>query len=67
MYATSFASFDNPSTWQEHKVSFRRWEFDDFQLNPRFFRRIGGVFACVALIHICDLDRLAGLGRRYAQ
>jgi hypothetical protein len=56
------ASFDHPSPRQQHKASFRRWEFDNFELDPMFFRRIGCVFACVALINIGDLDCFAGLG-----
>ena len=55
-------SFDHPSSRQQHKASFRRWEFDDFELDTMFFCRIGCVFACVALINIGDLDCFAGLG-----
>ena len=56
------ASFDHPSSWQQHKASFRCWEFDDFELDSVLFRRIGRVFARVALINIGDLDRFASLG-----
>lgn len=27
------ASFDYPSTWRQRKASFRRWVFDDFELD----------------------------------
>src|SRR5262245_14320636 len=55
-------SFDHPSSRRQHKASFRRWEFDDFEFDPMFFRCISCVFACVTLINIGDLDCFASLG-----
>jgi hypothetical protein len=56
------ASFDYQSTQQQHKASFRRREFDDFEPDSVLCGRIGCVFTCVALIDIGDLDCFAGLG-----
>ena len=57
-------SFDHPSTRRQHKASFRRWEFHDFELDPRIFHGISCVYACVALINIGDLDCFSGLRLR---
>ncbi len=57
-------SLDYQSTQQQHKASFRRREFDDFELDSALCGRIVRVFTCVDLTDIGDLDCFAGLGLR---
>jgi hypothetical protein len=38
----------------------RRWKFDDLELDSMTPGRTGCVFACVALINVCDLDYFIG-------
>ena len=54
------ASFDDPSAWQQHEAAFRHGMLDHLQPQAVLLGGFGGVRSGVALVHIGQLDCVAG-------